>query len=74
LKKANPREYEKISFNYGISDLRGMLKRLAATKKNNKKGNSKWFNMIILYLFFRTKLLNFWIFPRLLKRMNTIKI
>ena len=41
LKKANPREYEKISFNYGISDLRGMLKRLAATKKNNKKGNSK---------------------------------
>ena len=41
LKNGNSREYEKIAFNYGITDLRGMLKRLNATKKNNKKGQSK---------------------------------
>lgn len=46
LKTANPRDYEKISFNFGICDLRGMLKRLQNTKKNNKKGNSE-----LLYLF-----------------------
>jgi len=38
LKNGNSREYEKIAFNYGITDLRGMLKRLNNTKKNNKKG------------------------------------
>ena len=38
LKNGNSREYEKIAFTYGITDLRGMLKRLNNTKKNNKKG------------------------------------
>lgn len=28
LKSAHPSEYEKIAFKYGITDLRGMLKRL----------------------------------------------
>ncbi|XP_055008670.1 myosin-binding protein C, fast-type-like [Boleophthalmus pectinirostris] len=33
LKKAKPCDYEKIAFQYGITDLRGMLKRLKAMKK-----------------------------------------
>lgn len=32
LKKAHPSEYEKIAFEYGITDLRGMLKRLKKMK------------------------------------------
>jgi len=37
LKKARPDEYEKIAFTYGITDLRGLLKRLKKTKKEEKK-------------------------------------
>ena len=37
LKSARPDEYEKIAFNYGITDLRGLLKRLKKTKKEEKK-------------------------------------
>ncbi|KAK7877586.1 hypothetical protein WMY93_031702 [Mugilogobius chulae] len=33
LKSAKPCDYEKIAFQYGITDLRGMLKRLKAMKK-----------------------------------------
>uniref|UniRef100_A0A3B4B4Z0 Myosin binding protein C, fast type a n=1 Tax=Periophthalmus magnuspinnatus TaxID=409849 RepID=A0A3B4B4Z0_9GOBI len=33
LKNAKPCDYEKIAFQYGITDLRGMLKRLKAMKK-----------------------------------------
>lgn len=40
LRGANPREYDKISFEWGISDLRSMLKKLANAKKNNKKTSS----------------------------------
>ena len=32
LKNAHPSEYEKIAFKYGITDLRGMLKRLKKMK------------------------------------------
>ena len=32
LKTAHPSEYEKIAFEYGITDLRGMLKRLKKMK------------------------------------------
>ncbi len=32
LKNAHPSEYEKIAFQYGITDLRGMLKRLKKMK------------------------------------------
>lgn len=32
LKSAHPSEYEKIAFKYGITDLRGMLKRLKKMK------------------------------------------
>ena len=32
LKNAHPSEYEKIAFEYGITDLRGMLKRLKKMK------------------------------------------
>ncbi|XP_030650021.1 myosin-binding protein C, cardiac-type [Chanos chanos] len=37
LQKAPPSEYEKIAFQYGITDLRGMLKRLKKMKKDEKK-------------------------------------
>ena len=40
LRGANPREYDKISFEWGITDLRSMLKKLANAKKNNKKTSS----------------------------------
>ncbi|XP_072511826.1 myosin-binding protein C, slow-type isoform X10 [Notamacropus eugenii] len=37
LKNAKPSEYEKIAFQYGITDLRGMLKRLKRMKRVEKK-------------------------------------
>ncbi|XP_015277581.1 PREDICTED: myosin-binding protein C, slow-type isoform X5 [Gekko japonicus] len=37
LKNANPNDYEKIAFQYGITDLRGMLKRLKRTRREEKK-------------------------------------
>ncbi|KAK7176463.1 hypothetical protein R3I93_000640 [Phoxinus phoxinus] len=37
LQKAPVTEYEKIAFQYGITDLRGMLKRLKKMKKEEKK-------------------------------------
>lgn len=37
LSKAPASEYEKIAFQYGITDLRGMLKRLKKMKKEEKK-------------------------------------
>jgi len=37
LQKAPATEYEKIAFQYGITDLRGMLKRLKKMKKEEKK-------------------------------------
>uniref|UniRef100_A0A8C2E1A8 Myosin-binding protein C, cardiac-type n=1 Tax=Cyprinus carpio TaxID=7962 RepID=A0A8C2E1A8_CYPCA len=37
LQNAPPSEYEKIAFQYGITDLRGMLKRLKKMKKEEKK-------------------------------------
>ncbi|XP_069597253.1 myosin-binding protein C, fast-type isoform X1 [Ranitomeya imitator] len=37
LKKAKPSEYEKIAFQYGVTDLRGMLKRLKKVKVEIKK-------------------------------------
>lgn len=36
LKNAHPSEYEKIAFKYGITDLRGMLKRLKKMKVEPK--------------------------------------
>nr|XP_005572066.2 myosin-binding protein C, slow-type isoform X10 [Macaca fascicularis] len=37
LKNAKPSEYEKIAFQYGITDLRGMLKRLKRMRRVEKK-------------------------------------
>ncbi|NP_001391607.1 myosin-binding protein C, slow-type isoform 14 [Homo sapiens] len=37
LKNAKPSEYEKIAFQYGITDLRGMLKRLKRMRREEKK-------------------------------------
>uniref|UniRef100_A0A8C7XGK7 Myosin-binding protein C, fast-type n=1 Tax=Oryzias sinensis TaxID=183150 RepID=A0A8C7XGK7_9TELE len=37
LKSAHPSEYEKIAFKYGITDLRGMLKRLKKMKEQPVK-------------------------------------
>ncbi|XP_078797734.1 myosin-binding protein C, slow-type isoform X17 [Oryzias latipes] len=37
LKSARPDEYEKIAFTYGITDLRGLLKRLKKAPKEEKK-------------------------------------
>lgn len=39
LKKAPSSEYEKIAFQHGITDLRGMLKRLKKMKKEEKKSD-----------------------------------
>ena len=36
LKTAAPKDYEEIAFRHGITDLRGMLKRLAQVKKKKK--------------------------------------
>ncbi|KAM4743748.1 myosin-binding protein C, cardiac-type [Anableps anableps] len=40
LSHAPPSEYEKIAFQYGITDLRGMLKRLKKMKKEEKKSEA----------------------------------
>ncbi|XP_067830594.1 myosin binding protein Ca isoform X2 [Heptranchias perlo] len=40
LKSAKPCDYEKIAFEYGITDLRGMLKRLKKKKRVEKKTDS----------------------------------
>ncbi|XP_072348369.1 myosin binding protein Ca [Scyliorhinus torazame] len=40
LKLAKPCDYEKIAFEYGITDLRGMLKRLKKKKRVEKKSES----------------------------------
>ena len=37
LQKAPASEYEKIAFQHGITDLRGMLKRLKKMKKKEEK-------------------------------------
>ncbi|XP_047428657.1 myosin binding protein Ca isoform X4 [Mugil cephalus] len=40
LKDARPCDYEKIAFQYGITDLRGMLKRLKKMKMESKKSDA----------------------------------
>ncbi|KAM3859135.1 myosin-binding protein C, slow-type [Diretmus argenteus] len=40
LKTARPDEYEKIAFTYGITDLRGLLRRLKKTKKEVVKSEA----------------------------------
>ena len=40
LKNAHPSEYEKIAFKYGITDLRGMLKRLKKMKVQPKQSEA----------------------------------
>uniref|UniRef100_A0AAX7TGI3 Myosin binding protein C, fast type a n=1 Tax=Astatotilapia calliptera TaxID=8154 RepID=A0AAX7TGI3_ASTCA len=40
LKKAKPCDYEKIAFQYGITDLRGMLTRLKKMKAESKKSDA----------------------------------
>ncbi|XP_063303262.1 myosin-binding protein C, slow-type isoform X14 [Pelobates fuscus] len=40
LKNASPNEYEKIAFQYGITDLRGMLKRLKRMRREEKKSEA----------------------------------
>ncbi|XP_063073738.1 myosin-binding protein C, slow-type isoform X3 [Engraulis encrasicolus] len=40
LKNARPDQYEKIAFEYGITDLRGLLKRLKKTEKVVKKSEA----------------------------------
>lgn len=42
LKSAHPSEYEKIAFKYGITDLRGMLKRLKKMKAEPKHSEGKF--------------------------------
>lgn len=37
LKNARPDEYEKIAFMYGITDLRGLLRRMKKIPKEEKK-------------------------------------
>ncbi|XP_023205449.1 myosin-binding protein C, fast-type isoform X1 [Xiphophorus maculatus] len=40
LKAAKPCDYEKIAFQYGITDLRGMLKRLKKMRAESKKSDA----------------------------------
>ncbi|XP_028306010.1 myosin-binding protein C, slow-type isoform X9 [Gouania willdenowi] len=40
LKNARPDEYEKIAFTYGITDLRGLLKRMKKIPKEEKKSEA----------------------------------
>lgn len=42
LSHAPPSEFEKIAFQYGITDLRGMLKRLKKMKKEEKKSEGQY--------------------------------
>lgn len=51
LKNARPDQYEKIAFMYGITDLRGLLRRLKKTKKVVKKSEG-------VYTFFLMKCLH----------------
>ncbi|XP_061494830.1 myosin-binding protein C, slow-type isoform X2 [Rhineura floridana] len=37
LKNASPNDYERIAFQYGITDLRGMLRRLKRARREEKK-------------------------------------
>lgn len=37
LRQAPPSEYERIAFQHGVTDLRGMLKRLKGMKHDEKK-------------------------------------
>lgn len=37
LRQAAPSEYERIAFQHGVTDLRGMLKRLKGIKCDEKK-------------------------------------
>ncbi len=41
LKNARPDEYEKIAFMYGITDLRGLLRRMKKMPKEEKKSEGK---------------------------------
>ncbi|XP_031799434.1 myosin-binding protein C, cardiac-type [Sarcophilus harrisii] len=40
LRTASPSEYERIAFQHGVTDLRGMLKRLKGMKKEEKKSEA----------------------------------
>ncbi|XP_053059190.1 myosin-binding protein C, cardiac-type isoform X3 [Acinonyx jubatus] len=40
LRQASPSEYERIAFQHGITDLRGMLKRLKGMKRDEKKSTA----------------------------------
>lgn len=41
LKNARPDQYEKIAFMYGITDLRGLLRRMKKIPKEEKKSEGK---------------------------------
>lgn len=41
LKNARPDQYEKIAFTYGITDLRGLLRRMKKVKKEVKKSEGR---------------------------------
>uniref|UniRef100_A0A2K5Y157 Myosin-binding protein C, cardiac-type n=1 Tax=Mandrillus leucophaeus TaxID=9568 RepID=A0A2K5Y157_MANLE len=40
LRRAPPSEYERIAFQYGVTDLRGMLKRLKGMRRDEKKSTA----------------------------------
>ena len=44
LKGARPDQYEKIAFMYGITDLRGLLKRMKKIPKEEKKSAGRKFS------------------------------
>lgn len=51
LKHARPDQYEKIAFTYGITDLRGLLRRMKKIPKEEKKSEGKPFDKIYICAF-----------------------
>lgn len=52
LCRAPPTEYEKIAFQYGITDLRGLLKRLKKMKKEEKKSEGRHAELVTIITLF----------------------
>lgn len=52
LRNARPDEYEKIAFTYGITDLRGLLRRMKKIPKEEKKSEGKAVILALILFYF----------------------
>ena len=78
LRQASPSEYERIAFQHGITDLRGMLKRLKGMRREEKKSTGETrlpghSSSLVLYspLFFSPPLLSSLLLDRKSTRLNS---